>query len=702
MATALVGFSAIIYKDRFFIDNDYLPTLMKLFAVGQVQDAGLIFLSSMARKIVLNLSQHEGIENDDVVTTVIFALSGSTALLGILLIIVGKLQLANIVQYLPLPVIGGYLAYIGLLCGESGLRLMTDNENIEGLYGLLYLFDTHTFLLSLPGIIAGLSLFYISHKVRNNFALPILLFSFPCIFYFLIFISGSSLDSARGLGLINELANIPPFYEVFHYFDLSQRTIYFGAIFPAILPDFLAMFFVVACGSCLDVAAVQFEMGKPLDYNIELECVGASNLVSGLLGGYTGSYIFSQTIFVLRNGVSTKITSSVVVIFELLIFFFPVDLLGYIPRFFFGSLLLFVAYELLIDWLILSFFRLVNPEYILVWITFISICLTNLEVGMGIGIVFSSLHFSGKYAKKTEVKLRDAPLSTTIRSLSLENELSIVHRHKVLYLSLEGFQFFGSSQKVIEAIQGQIFKEDIETEEFEKEVSYVVLDCSQVISIDATAARGCFLTLVFLLAESGVELILSGLRPSLQDLLERHEVLRKQTEPHVDEDEKPCAKHFDNVEEATEYCLDLISKPYEARYRTIETTSLEARNFSALENEVLGKFFLEKCEILKLSPGNLIVEKGTIPEGVFFIIKGAVKILCEDVTLVKSISRNLLGVKELFLQQAATYSIQVTSVKGISNETIVAKLPGEILQSKDEEVRRNLLELYKYVLKNTP
>lgn len=34
--------------------------------------------------------------------------------------------------------------------------------------------------------------------------------------------------------------------------------------------------------------------GRPLNKNHELSTVGASNLIAGLAGGFTGSYIFSQ------------------------------------------------------------------------------------------------------------------------------------------------------------------------------------------------------------------------------------------------------------------------------------------------------------------------------------------------------------------------------------------------------------------------
>lgn len=56
----------------------------------------------------------------------------------------------------------------------------------------------------------------------------------------------------------------------------------------------LGMYFVVAFSSSLDVAAIEMNLGTQLNYNYELCTVGWSNLVSGLTGGFTGSYIFSQ------------------------------------------------------------------------------------------------------------------------------------------------------------------------------------------------------------------------------------------------------------------------------------------------------------------------------------------------------------------------------------------------------------------------
>ena len=45
---------------------------------------------------------------------------------GLMLLVVSRLKLATVIQFLPMPVIGGYLAFIGFYCGQAGLALMAN------------------------------------------------------------------------------------------------------------------------------------------------------------------------------------------------------------------------------------------------------------------------------------------------------------------------------------------------------------------------------------------------------------------------------------------------------------------------------------------------------------------------------------------------------------------------------------------------
>ena len=84
------------------------------FAIGQVQDAGLIFLSAMSTKIATQMiSDAGGMDNIDnglvieIVSTTVVLLGLSTTCLGAVLILAGKFRFADAVAYLPLPVVGG-------------------------------------------------------------------------------------------------------------------------------------------------------------------------------------------------------------------------------------------------------------------------------------------------------------------------------------------------------------------------------------------------------------------------------------------------------------------------------------------------------------------------------------------------------------------------------------------------------------------
>ena len=84
----------------------------------------------------------------------------------------------------------------------------------------------------------------------------------------------------------------------------------------------------------------------------ELKTVGLANIASGLCGGFTGSYIFSQTIFCMRRGISTKLCGIVVALSELIIIVLPIPITCYIPKMFFGSILIMISIDLMIEWLV--------------------------------------------------------------------------------------------------------------------------------------------------------------------------------------------------------------------------------------------------------------------------------------------------------------------------------------------------------------
>ena len=62
--------------------------------------------------------------------------------------------------------------------------------------------------------------------------------------------------------------------------------------------------------------------------------------------GFTGSYIFSQTIFTMRSGVHSRINGFVIALLMLAIFVAPVSVIDFLPSYFFGSLMIWIGWEI--------------------------------------------------------------------------------------------------------------------------------------------------------------------------------------------------------------------------------------------------------------------------------------------------------------------------------------------------------------------
>jgi hypothetical protein len=202
----LVIFSSLIHQLAFTLFSG-LP-----FAIGTVQDAGLIFLSAMAN-IIANeiLNDDEDGEGggtiEEVVSTTLVLLPLGTALLGVVLMVMGKFRLADAVSYLPMPVVGGYLAFIGYFCLEAGVALCI-SEAMVGLKDWAYLLQWEKFVLAVPGLAAGLLLTWISRTATNDIYLPLSMVIIPACFYLIIYVSGCGLEGARESGWVGEVA--PP------------------------------------------------------------------------------------------------------------------------------------------------------------------------------------------------------------------------------------------------------------------------------------------------------------------------------------------------------------------------------------------------------------------------------------------------------------------------------------------------------------
>ena len=389
----VMSFGNIIYRDDAF--RDYMPVLIKLtlvsgfvhqvcfsslsslkFAVGSVQDAGLIFLSSMAKDIA-DYCHERGYDDTTMLATVTVGLGLGAATLGVGLVIIAKLRLAGYVQMLPTCVVAGYLAYIGYFVGYSGIGIMAGQSELA--FSVL----AENSLYILPGILGGTFIYFSVQRFRHVAVLPCCIAILLLGFYAGLALTGSSIEQATENGWIRHAEETPAWYHTWDYIKLDRVA--WDAL-PQLWMTEVAMLLVVALSSSLDVAAIELEMKRPLDYNRELTMVGISNVVSGLTCGYTGSYIFSQSIFSFRIGIKSRVAGFALAFFQLLIIVIPFPILSFVPNFFYGSLLAMICIDLMYEWLWDFRGKSTVGEYMIALLTFGLIYFLGVEYGILAGV----------------------------------------------------------------------------------------------------------------------------------------------------------------------------------------------------------------------------------------------------------------------------------------------------------------------------
>ncbi|CBN77829.1 conserved unknown protein [Ectocarpus siliculosus] len=423
----MASFAAMIFRDPAF--TPHLPRLVKLvmfsaavhmacfgtlsklkFAVGAVQDAGLIFLSAISSSVVA-FSREQGVDEAGMLSTA------------------EQRQTTSV-----------------------GPTLYFHSLEISGIRDFGVLANREALLLVLPAVLAGLVMYLSLRRFPSPTTLPLLMAAFLGTFFALLRVTGTTLDEARAAGWVSAASPMLPLNHAWDYFSFAD--IHWGA-FVRVVPNLLAMIVVVAFSSCLDIAAIEMEMAKPLDFNEELQTVGWSNVISGLFGGFTGSYIFSQTIFNLRAGVDTRAASAVSFVMLLAVAASPASVISFLPRCFFGSLLILVAVDLMVEWLWQARLKMMPAEYLVCLATFSSIQAWGVEKGMVAGLVLAALSFTVTYAQVPTVMTARVKASTVMRTFE-ERVILKAHQEQTVVLELQGYIFFGSAVKILSDVKDRI------------------------------------------------------------------------------------------------------------------------------------------------------------------------------------------------------------------------------------------------------
>jgi SulP family sulfate permease len=211
----------------------------------------------------------------------------------------------------------------------------------------------------------------------------------------------------------------------------------------------------------------------------------------------------ARTAVNVRSGAQTRLSTLVHAVVLLLVVYFGTGLVSRIPLAALAGVLMVTAFRMAERHNLLAVMRSTRSDAIILLLTAFCTVTFDLIVAVEAGIVAAALLALRQIAKASEAA--SEPLGSHVELTPADEQL-LLHEHIAVY-RLDGALFFGAAQNFLKILT--------ET----ADIKVVILRMSQIRVLDATGAKALGL-IIQSLEESGVAVILKGLKPQHQSVLD--------------------------------------------------------------------------------------------------------------------------------------------------------------------------------------
>lgn len=579
---------------------------------------------------------------------VLITLCLSTVLTGVALCGLGLTRMGRAIRYVPYPVVGGFLGATGLLIVMGAIRVITDHP--VQLATLTRLVDGVALSELGAACAMALVLYLTWHRSRGPLGLPIILIGGVLTAHLAFWISGISPDDARALGWTFRPPPAASFTVPWHT-DGLVRYPWFAV--PDLLGNLVAVIFVTASSTLFNTTGIEVAVHREANLERELNVTGAANMLTGLLGGYAGCISVSRTILNFSSGGRGRLSGLTVSALSLLVLAVAPELLGYIPKFVLGGLLLYLGADQLHKWIVESRRRLSKLEYLSLIAIIVIIVTWGFVPGILIGVIIGCATFAFSAARVESIKYSfdGSEYRSSLDRSRDDQEVLLAHGGQIQGLNLQSYLFFGSANRLYQHVK-RLLQE-------RPECRYLLFDFKLVTGVDSSAAYS-FAQIKRIAADLGVELILVHLPTAAEKVL--------RSSDFVGEGVTIIAE----LDHALEWCENEIISQHQGLVR--EEASLRDWFTRILGSEKDADELIHRCQRIEVEAGEVIVQAGAPADSMHFILEGRVGVMvpAEDgrSTRVRSLGRyTTIGEMGLVSHtpRSATIQAEVDSVLYVLN-----------------------------------
>lgn len=419
----------------------------------------------------------------------------ATVMAGLILIVAGYAGMGRVIRYIPHPVITGFTAGIAVIIASSQVRdflgLTVDRLPADFMpkwsayLGAIGTIDPATITVGAASL-----------------ALIILLRRFAprAPAFLIVVVTGSVLVALLGLHVDTigtRFPNMPtglptPALPAFSFAKLQ-----------AVAPAAFTIAFLAGIEALLSCVIADGMTGFRHRSNQELVGQGVANLASGLFGGLPATGAIARTAANIKSGGRAPVAGMFHAGFLLLFVLLAGKLMAYVPMAVLAAMLFLVAWGMSEARRFVLMLRMPVAERAVLLLTFLLTVLVDLTVAIGVGVTLSSLMFMARMTESVGV---------TIGQENPETQDDSSERDRlppgVEMFAINGPFFFGVAGELLDALK-----------RIGSSPKLIILRLEQVPFLDASGALALqeFLEET---AESGIRVILCGVRPHLRPLIE--------------------------------------------------------------------------------------------------------------------------------------------------------------------------------------
>lgn len=244
----------------------------------------------------------------------------------------------------------------------------------------------------------------------------------------------------------------------------------------------VAILVVSTVSVLLQITGMETELQVDVDIDAELRSVGMSNVAAGLGVGMPGLMYLSDSTIVARMTKPVRSVAFVSVGVVLLAMVVGADLVALVPVQVSAGILFFIGLLFSIEWIWDARKRLSKPDHALVLAIIASIAILGFLPGLVIGVVVAIVLFVVRYSR-TDVIRHQMDIRQRRSNVARNHDEGAwlaEHGREVVIYALQGFVFFGTADRILEAIRHRLNEEEPLLEVF--------LDFRRVTGADSSVA----------------------------------------------------------------------------------------------------------------------------------------------------------------------------------------------------------------------